>query len=63
MKPFRPMREGDLEKVEGDAPVGVIKVGRQRLELSPRRALDDHVVDQRGKIACERVGLGWRRSD
>ena len=56
-KPFRPMGEGDLEKVESDAPIGVIRVGRQRLELSPRRALDDHVVDQLGKIACERVGL------
>ena len=62
-EPFRPMREGDLEKVEGDAPIGVIKIGGKRLELRPRRALDDHIVDQRGKIARKRIGLGGSRRD
>ena len=62
-EPERPMGEGDLEEVEGDAPIGVIGVGRQRLDLRPRRALDDHVVDQRRKIAGERVGLRGRRRD
>ncbi len=57
------MGEGDLEEVEGDAPIGVIGVGRQRLDLRPRRALDDHVVDQRRKIAGERVSLSRRRGD
>ncbi len=62
-EPRRPVGKGDLEEVEGDAPIGVISVRRQRLDLLPRRALDDHVVDQRRKIAGERVGLSGRRRD
>ena len=62
-EPRRPVGKGDLEEVEGDAPIGVIGVRRQRLDLLPRRALDDHVVDQRRKIAGERVGLSGRRRD
>ena len=62
-EPFRPMGEGDLEEVEGDAPIGIVKIGRERFEPRPGRALDDHVVDQRGEIAGERVGLRGRRRD
>ena len=62
-QPLRPMGEGDLEEVEGDAPIGIIKIGRQRFEPRPRRALDDHVVDQRREIAGERVSLRGGRGD
>ena len=62
-EPQWPMGEGDLEEVEGDAPIGIVSVGRERLDLGPWRALDDHVVDQRRKVAGERVGLRRRRRD
>ena len=62
-QPVRPMGEGDLEKIEGDAPLGIIKIRRQRFEPRPRRALDDHVVDQRGQIASKRVSLRRRGRD
>ena len=62
-QPLRPTGEGDLEKIEGDAPIGVIKIGRERLELRPWRALDDHVVDQRREIAREPVSLRGGRRD
>ncbi len=55
------MGEGDLEKIEGDAPIGIVKIRRERFEPRPRRALDDHVVDQRSEIAGERVSLRGRR--
>ena len=62
-EPLRPVGEGDLEKVERDAPIGVVAVRRQRLEPSPVDALDDHVVDQRREVAGERIGLGRGRGD
>ncbi len=62
-EPFGPTGEGDLEEIEGDAPIGIIKIGRERFEPRPWRALDDHVVDQRGQIAGEPIGLRGRRRD
>ena len=62
-QPLRPTGEGDLEEIEGDAPIGVIKLGRERFELRPWRALDDHVVDQRREIAGEPVRLRRGRRD
>ena len=62
-QPLRPTGEGDLEEIEGDAPIGVIKIGRERFELRPWRALDDHVVDQRREIAGEPVSLRRGRRD
>ena len=55
--------ERDLEKVESDAPVGIVFLRRERFELPPVDALDDHVVDQRRKVAGERVGLRRGRGD
>ncbi len=57
------MGEGDLEEIEGDAPIGIVKIRRERFEPRPGHALDDHVVDQRGQIAGERVSLRGRRRD
>ncbi len=57
------MGEGDLEKVEGDAPVGIVGLRGERFEPSPIDALDDHVVDQRGEVARERIGLSRGRGD
>ena len=62
-QPVRPTGEGDLEEIEGDAPIGIIKIRRERFEPCPRRALDDHVVDQRGQIASKRVSLRGRGRD
>ncbi len=62
-EPLWPMGEGDPEKVKGDAPIGVVAIRRQSFELPPVDALDDHVVDQRREVACERIGLRRGRSD
>ena len=62
-EPLRPMGEGDPEEVEGDAPIGVVAIRRQSFELPPVDALDDHVVDQRREVACERIGLRGGRGD
>ena len=58
-EPLRPVRERDLEKVESDAPVGIVFLRRERFELPPIDTLDDHVVDQRRKVAGERIR--WRK--
>ncbi len=62
-EPRRPVLEGDLEKVERDAPVGVVFLRRERIEPPPVDPLDDHVVDQRGEIGGEGIGLRRARGD
>ena len=59
-QPVRPGGEGDFQEVEGDPPVAVVGVGRQRFERLRIDLVDDHVVDQRRKVAGERIG--FRRS-
>ena len=61
VEPGRPLREGDLEEIEGDAPIGVECVGDESVEPPRIDALDDHVVDQRGQVARQRVSLGRAR--
>ncbi len=51
------MGEGDLEEVEGDAPIGIEAVGDEVVEPLRVDALDDEVVDQAGEVAGEREGL------
>ena len=61
-EPLRPDVEGDLEEVERDAPVAVVRrVRREVMERPGVDPLDDHVVDQRGEVAGERISLGRRR--
>ena len=60
-EPVGPMGEGDLEEVERHAPIGIETVGHQVVQSPGVDALDDEVVDQAGKVAGEREGLGRAR--
>ena len=62
-EPLRPRGNRDFEEVEGDAPIGIERVGDQAVEPLPRDALDDHIVDQRRQIARERERLRRARRD
>ena len=56
-EPIRPAGEGDLEEVEGDAPIGIEAVGDQIVQPLGVDALDDEVVDQAGEVAGQRESL------
>ena len=47
----RPMFAGDCEKVQRDAPIFVKALGREPFQQAPVHVLDDHLVDEIGKIA------------
>ena len=56
-EPVGPVGEGDLEEVEGDAPIGIEAVGDEVVQPLGVDALDDEVVDQAGEVAGERESL------
>ena len=62
-EPGRPLREGDLEEVERDAPIGVEIVGDQRFQPLRRDALDDACrrSARRDRRRARRPAPGWSR--
>ena len=52
-----------FKEVEGNPPVAVVGLRREAFERLRIDLVDDHVVDQRRKIAGERVGFGRGRGD
>ena len=57
-EPLRPGGNRDFEEVEGDAPIGIERVGDQAVEPLPRHTARRHVVDQPGEIVGKRARRG-----
>ncbi len=57
------MRDGDVEEIEGDAPVAIEILRAEGLDPRPGHVLDDEFVDQGREFAREVPGIGRRCRD